>query len=251
MPNHRISSSQIAIAGFGVSTVPAQYAKTDGQCKCCGKDIKQGEAVGEVSTGKSFTDWTDFYAGDYVCISCTTAFTGDFMKIAKSAVVNKDGAWSLSKDENRKWLLLDPPEPPFVAFIATTMSQHLAWKAKPTLDKDRIALLVGKIQYMIDRPLLLQCVEDAKELVDWVRLNGKIKITPNHPYAALSRDGGDERHGTIRRDIEEFVINSGDQKMIAILNRLRTLGEGELLGMAVLAKQKQEATVKLSLTENR
>lgn len=209
--------------------------------------------------GPTFTDW-QYLVGDTipakgqfpVCVYCAAVMGGDFLKRHQakynSAIYSAEGAWAITKDGERKAFLLSPPEPPFVAYVATTMGQHVVWRTPITLDKDWLQVGFGRDILTIERPLLLaassccEAVMDALRDSDYFTGRKKIKAGVRHPFVELNRKGIGEcgQQGVLRGDYRAWLVRNGFAADVALLE---SLGPGELWGLSVLNKQKIEEPV--------
>jgi CRISPR type IV-associated protein Csf1 len=233
------SAPAIIRAGLGVARAddgPPAPAAT--RCGACRQPIAAGEAVHAWRpSADSFTDWWAVEARAVgtigVCGDCAPLVSMPALGRAQSVVATTDSVCKLTGDAHRTWLLLDPPQPPFVAMIADGKRRHVAWKARVTLDADLIYVQVGAVALTIDRPLLLCAVGWCAEAARRAREHGR-RVTPNHPFQRLDRNLDNPGHGRLRPDI--LAASSGDERLAALLQRLQQLGPGELWGLAVLAK---------------
>ncbi len=262
------SSSRIVLdsvarhAGVTLAAPEGIVADDDIHCGACGVAIPcGGRFVVLRPDAGSFTDWQYLAVhgapgGEFaVCPSCATLFTKAFQVYqtrAAAAVYSAEGAWMLSFDAERRWFLLTPPEPPFVAYIATTMGQHVAWRAPITTDKNLIRLAVGRTLLTINRPLLLEASDICRDLADAIRqeikdTQGKaINLKPDHPFARLDRKMEDPEHGMIPPRFREWMRKTGRTNELAFLDGL---GEGELWGLSVLNKAKHEDPIKTCIKD--
>lgn len=263
-----ISSSKLVIealsrhAGIEFPAADGIPSPEDTHCGACGVAIPQGERLVRIMPNSTtFTDWqylahpTLIEGRVPVCQHCAPLFTGTFLSHqarASAAVYSADGAWMLTLDAERMALLLDPPEPPFVAYVATTMGQHVAWRAPVTLDKNLIRIGVGRDSITINRPLLLEASTICRELADSVREQMKNKdgkpyvLKQNHPFISLDRKMESPTHGVIQPPILGWMLERGMQDKIDFLGRL---GEGELWGLSVLNKSRQEDPIVTSIKD--
>ncbi|WPL18985.1 CRISPR type AFERR-associated protein Csf1 [Thiorhodovibrio winogradskyi] len=193
----------------------------------------------------SFTDWLALRPGVQgrlsLCADCLPFFSMPVLLATQSLVVNREGAWSLSKDAHRAWFLTTPPAPPFVAMIGDATMQHLVWRARVSYSRELIAVQIGRSSLLIDRPWMLEAVQWARRAAEIGRALG-LRVVSQHPFQRLSRhrnDLSDVAHGSMRADY--LACASDHPELRDLLARLQQLGTGELWALAHLTKRKQEA----------
>lgn len=230
-----LSPSRIARQGLGLAPARGGAAAETSTCMACTREIRAGEpAIPWAPSKSTFTDWHHLGAPTRrVCADCALFLENKLLMRAQKCVISTTGAWSLARDAHRTWLLTDPPEPPFVVLVSDAMKQHLVWRAAPTLDRDLIAVQLGRSALRIDRPLLLEAVTWCAEVAALARDAG-LKVTPNHPYLRLDRDLAETDHACLRPDIGALAARHAG--VAERLERLAQLGPGEYWGLAVLAK---------------
>ncbi len=232
-----LSPSRIARLGLGLKPHSDKMAPNDTSCMACGAPISVGDPVFAWKPIKG--TFTDFHylsrPTKTVCMDCQPFLENQVLQKTQKCVISESGAWSLSKDSHRVWLLTDPPKPPFVAVISDSMKQHLIWRAMPTVDRDALSIQLGRQSLRIDRPLALEAMTWCRAIVDVARDEG-VKVTPNHPFQRLDREAMDLAHGLMRDDLYALAMDHDDLKKP--LAGLMALGPGELWALAILAKSK-------------
>lgn len=235
--------------------VPAGTPATEAfTCRACGCDYPAGEPMEYRKPGPTFTDW-QYLVGDTLpkkktfpcCVHCAGIMDGSYLKSIQakysSAVYSAQGAWRMTRDAERIAFLLNPPEPPFVAFVATTMGQHVVWRCPITLDKDFIRIAFGRSVMDIDRPRLLLASQRCIELMEAIRASGEFNTkriaAVRHPFVELARDMTGEREGLgiIRSDFRQWAMSNGHADTVVFLENL---GKGELWGLSMMNKQRIE-----------
>lgn len=254
---HRHTSRRLPLP----AGIPSEKAT---HCAACGVQIRQGDPMVRFRPNVgSFTDW-QYMTHEFVvdgqfpiCPYCAALFPKDFLQhqaMASSAVYSRHGAWMMTLDVERAWFLLTPPEPPFVAYVATTMGQHVVWRTPVTIDRDYLRVGIARSVLSIDRPLLMAASEMCRELV-WSanadveagRADKSLKNTKNfHPFSFLDRKMEGAGHGELRSVFRRWMQDRG---LHAQIDFLESLGEGELWGLAVLNKAKQEAPVETRMAD--
>lgn len=249
-------------AGIDLSIPVASKAESDTHCAACGVDLPAGSTTAWMKFGRGFTDWQylanqTVHGEAQVCPHCASLFSSTFLQkvqaTASAAVYSPEGAWVMTKDSERVKFLSDPPKAPFVAYIATTMGQHVAWRAPVTMDRDLIRIAIARDVIAINRPLLLRAIEVCKRVMEAIgqdvqaedadatagKRRGRPKAAemPKHPFEFLDRSMEDPRHGRIKDYYRERMQKLG---MKAEIEFLDGLGEGELWGLSVFVKKKVE-----------
>jgi CRISPR type IV-associated protein Csf1 len=272
-PSQIIVESLRDHAGIDISIPVAGKTENDTHCAACGVALPSGSQAARLKFGRSFTDW-QYLVGEtahggevQVCRHCASLFSLPFLRLqatASAAIYSPKGAWIMTKDEERIAFLNSPPEPPFVAYIATTMGQHVAWRAPVTMDRDLLRIAVARDVITINRPLLFQAVKVcegvmakiSQDILDEASVTGqeggkgrgrpKTADVPKHPFEFLDRDMDAPSHGKIRDDYRRRMVSLGLHSEIRLLE---SLGEGELWGLSVLVKKKDEVPKTTTLKE--
>lgn len=218
-----------------------------GRCTFCGVPLPIGEYVVAKPYGDSFMDDLSLAARtNLACAACyTIAGKGckDILTALLTVVVTADGVYPIRKDCHRTWFLLTPPEPPFVAMIGLTKSQHLAWRTPVTLDKRLITVRLGEELVTIRHPYLLQAVAVCHRAA--ARLNAhettrkKAGKTWSHPFAFLDREAKVPDHGLFHDKAR--ALAGLDSELAADLDFLAGCTKGELWALATLVKSTPEA----------
>jgi CRISPR type IV-associated protein Csf1 len=260
-PSKLIVDSLRNHVGIDLPPGTGNQAETPTHCSACGVHIAAGDDMAWLRPNqKSFTDWQYLTHESFddgavpVCPHCAAlfgqAFVQQIQSRAAAAVYSNEGAWMLTRDSERKWFLLTPPNPPYVAMIATTMGQHVAWRAPLTLDNNLIRIAVGRRVITINRPRLMEASSLCFGIADRVRAEMKkpdgkpVTLVPNHPFVALDRKMEVSAHGVIRPSIRKWMSSN---EMDAEIAMLESLGDGELWGLSVLNKAKIEDPIEVSV----
>lgn len=191
----------------------------------------------------AFTDWTRLARSDgdivsdwVTCGDCAPLLEKKVMIKTQKCVISRNGAWSLSTDNQRSWLFTSPPTPPFVVAISDSMRQHVLWPARVTQHQDSLWVQFGRRSLHIDRALLMEAKDWCREAAEIGREHN-LKVSPHHPFMALDRNIQNPWHGVMRRDFES--IAEGHQRLKSLLGSIvGELGDGELWGLAHIAKMK-------------
>lgn len=223
MPTCVLSPSRFACEAIGALPEGRPWNGAGGErlrCALEGVEIQPGDPVERWRPGPGFTDDVDVAARTGVVSGWVSAFMRKpLMQATQRAVFTRDGVYSLAKDTDRAWLLLTPPDPPWLAVIADSTLQHLVWRTPLTLDNRAMRIRLGKDTILTINPDRLQ---QALQMIQAIRLENP-RFT--HGFQSLDREGRDPQHGVLRRDAPEHYA-----RFVA------TLTAGEVWALAILAK---------------
>lgn len=253
-----IYPSDIAIAGAGLRPAGVTWNVAT-RCACCGKPIAPGDLASPTSFGPSFTDDLSLAAHSGVlCGACEPLMRVDVMRFFARVVVTREAVFPIGTDIHRAWFLLTPPEPPFVAVVATTQLQHLVWRTPVTVSRDLLVVRLGQQLLRIRRQVMLDALGWCQEVMEAYEAHLQAGAAPDsqsgakkakagrgrpaktvvpkaaaarHPFMSLDRNMDDPRHGVIRPEIAAMPAAR------AALDRLTHLTPGEMWALATLAKR--------------
>lgn len=232
-------STEIAARGFSVAPQGVRWNEST-RCACCGRSIHPGDMASHADFGPSFMDDTSLAARSGVlCGWCAPFMRKDLLRATQKIVATRDGVYSIAKDDERAWLLLTPPDPPWVAVVSDSQQQHLIWRTPATLDNAVMTIRLGHRLLRIRRHILPEALARAQAAMEIFAEADKKKnasSTARHPFVFLDREMKDPRHGAIRGDIEKRAATSAD--LAGHLDWLKRLTPGETWALASLAKSK-------------
>lgn len=185
----KLTSSIIVTRAIGRKPdgIPAPEA---GQCAYCGLDIAVGDLYVPFSVGAGFMDELSLAVrgSSMACGHCAVLMGADALR------ETSHGVFSLEEGVKpfRKWAdigraLTEPPHGPFVAVYATANNQHMAWRAPVNLSRDLFYVRVGLRDLRIRRQAMLDAVESAVRLAEFMGRKPTAKSLAN-PFAVLSSD---------------------------------------------------------------
>lgn len=212
----------------------------DDVCSFCGISIlKDSPHGGPFSPGAGFSDGRSLATSHpRLLCSCCAAITPKHITFTtQRTLICAQGLLSIGTTEERAWMLLTPPEPPFYAMLSDATLQHLAWRTPPTLSVDYIKLRIGNRLLGIDRPkvflALTACerIEAARRLFEKDKETAKIQV--RHPFIMLDPNGREHTHAQWKPKTLQAAKAHNLQKDITLLD---SLGYGELWALGVLAR---------------
>ena len=251
-----VYGSDLAVSALGIQPEGVPWSREPTRCACCGKPVLPGDlAVRDKDRfGPQFTDgpYLACKGSGAVCGACSAVMNAKPLRALQRAVVTANAVYPIGRDAHRTWLLLQPPEPPYVAVVSDTKQAHLVWRTPVTMDNNLVVVRLGSRLLRIRRWLLEQAISDCQLVADAVNAardagdgQGRRKKAAvaglRHPFVALSRELSEQAHGILRREVaceDERSPGSDVGKAVA---RLKRLGPGELWGLATLAKREVEA----------
>ncbi len=217
-----IDVAKLACDALGLAPIGRLYDGPDTfVCSLSGRVMGSGDWVAPFKPTSGFTDDLCIMERSGVISGYVAAIMqGPVLIRTQRAVFCADGAYSLAKDDDRAWLFINPPAPPWVAVAGTSIGQHLIWKTPPTLDNAIMQIRVGQENLVIRRAVL----ETALAAIKQERLDNP-KFT--NGFMSLDRDLKSPNHGIPRTDLPQHLC-----PLYASLTR------GEIWALAALAKAK-------------
>ncbi|MGE4341415.1 MAG: type IV CRISPR-associated protein Csf1 [Pigmentiphaga sp.] len=239
-----ISPTQLLISYLRIPTTGKSTADHDGRCVMCGGHYAVGDPCEAWKPTASFTDFADLQNpwGTHVCGAClaVNARGKDFMQDYTKSIVCKGGVFGFfSNDAVAHWLV-NPPEPPYLAFISTQKLGHIAWKAPVNLSRERMVVRYNDKTLVIRRAHLLESIEAAKalseakiadEIAKAAEKKGK-KIGRPTAFRApvrLEREMENPESGALAPWVDE--IAAGDPALMRAAHTLRSATVGEIWGL--------------------
>jgi CRISPR type IV-associated protein Csf1 len=218
-------------AGLSPQGVIASTVET---CVLCGRLISPGEARSEFRPLSSFMDAPELCARDR-----STKICGYCVHLTKIAVILKTQRVCITSKEvipaarlaHVKWLLLNPPEPPFVLLQNQAKLSHMIWRTPLTLSKQLWYVRMGTRQITVRLALVAKALDRFKRIVD--RIEGpKANQRLQHPFNLLDFELRNLDAWRIRRDVGP-CLDAEDRELIA------TLRPGEYWALAILTTKQE------------
>lgn len=218
-------------------------------CVFCGDTIAVGTLCSRFRPGDTFMDGPELCARDtakdVVCGYCIHLTTKPVMQSTQYVCITTKQVLPMRQLAHKKWLLLHPPEPPFVVVQSDTQLAHLIWRTPVTQSKDLWYVRLGKRQLIVRMPLVREALQRFAALADRVPIaqpkTKKSKEAPRlrSPFTSLGYELDDLDFWKIRSDVRPYLKPDD----LAMINSLRP---GEYWALAILTANK-EATDPLTI----
>jgi CRISPR type IV-associated protein Csf1 len=193
-----------------------------GHCAMCGLDLPKGSPCSPFKPGPTFIDYPALAArSDYVCGYCMALWNKPFMARAAKAIITTEGVFKLWSNDDLTLFLLEPPKPPFVAYLADAKGQHLIWRTPVSLSRDLFTLRLGTRKLVLRRPAYLQGVQDCALIEAATAATGKKKAV-RLPFLD-ARDLDQPAAGRMREDVRRSLEEAGAADALAAFARVATL----------------------------
>jgi hypothetical protein len=225
-------------------TVKALGLKPDGApalephtCTFCGEPIAVGALCGKLEVGATFMDdayLTSREKPGWLCGFCLALKPKRFMDNTQQAFITSSAVFKFGRTENRKWLLENLPEPPFVIVSSDTNSQHMIWKTPVSRSRDVLYLRIGWRMFPIRMPIVRHLVMQMPSIQQRVESSARKrgKSTLYHPFLSAEPFVADMNFGRIKTNVLA-VLNEEER---AFLNEF---GPGEVWAACVLLSPKK------------
>lgn len=242
-----ISVPQMACKGLGIAplgppdvdpkpSVRIIQASEDCRCSFCGRAVPTGE-VGLQNPLKTVGLFMDDFAlarpGEkWACCWCAPLLKAAPMRALMNSVVCAEGVFPISKVENRKYFLLNPPEPPWAILVSAAKLEHLVWRAIPTIDNRFVQVLHGGDCLTVRLRNLSEYAADCKQLTDM--LIAKVSEGKGRPpkYISPFRTLGNKRDSLQHGILRPLAYQLPEAKFL--VSKLESLSQGELWALATI-----------------
>lgn len=236
--------TKFILDAIGEQPAKASHATEPGVCAMCGFPHSIGDPVVPFAPGGSFTDYTNLLAPEskLICGWCAACWRRDFTQTYLRSVVTPEGIFPCASNDHIAYWLSNPPASPFMIFLGDQQQQHVVWRTPVNASGDAIVMRFGE-RLMIVRPQhLRRATEAARRLAEAITERRALKrgrgrpATCKNPFARLSRDLDEQRHGTLSNEAFETVGEKEDlrQHLEALLSA--TPGEIWALNATLYAK---------------
>ncbi len=229
-----ISPSHLYREAAGVARKGTMKMPHDGFCAQCAVPITAGDLVTPTSAWVSrerFNNKLDLGAPEsrHVCADCGALYHKDYLQKYSKSYACCQGVFRLASNADQCWLLLNPPEPPFIAILSDIQQQHLIWRAPVNWNRDLIKVRMGDRILRVRRKVLMQAVDAVARSRNRMEAAG---VIGKHPFQGLDRELASVHGTAIRHDVRRIAVN--DRLLAADLVFLESLSMGELWGLTLL-----------------
>lgn len=228
-------------AGLTPEGFPSKIQTT---CVFCGDSIAVGDRCSRFRPSQTFMNATDLCARetarDILCGYCVHLTNKTVMHKTQNSCITREHILPFHKLIHKKWLLLHPPEPPFVVLQSDAKLAHLIWRTPITLSKDMWYVRLGKQQLIVRMPLVHTALESFQSVADrFATSHPKTKKGDTQPrllspFSSLGYELNNLDFWRIRSDVRS-CLSSDDFELI---HKLRP---GEYWALAILCSKKEPA----------
>lgn len=239
------SASDVACAALRLSPIGMPYEGEACHCTYCAKRILRGDIATIFDPARTFTDTlqTALSAG-MICGSCAAVTQSQqVLRNFQRCVITLDGVYPIGSDENRSWLWLTPPEPPFVIVINHNIlaAFHFVWRTPVTWSKKLMAANVDDAILWVNHAVLMEAVDKSHRFAQLLQESLGRKA-PASVWAAPSREGYGPGHGALAKTAQALARTNPEAAQIAKF--LSGLEPGVLVALASIVKSKPATPVK-------
>lgn len=227
------SPSRFIVHCTNQSLLGTATAKEDGYCALCGGPIFAGERVTPTSTlGESFNSKHDINGSgsDLICGCCKRVSSRDWMERLKKSLVTEQGVFVLASNAAQAQMILNPPPPPFLAYVATGQMQHVIWRSRVTVSHDEIFVRVGDTQLSFSSARVHKLLVSARALVELMRAHG---LNGKSPFQNSDRELKGPTGTALRPDLMRAIETDSAAMAHAAALGAMSLGECWAVGIAV------------------
>ncbi len=203
-------------------------------CVMCGRVILPGEHRSIFRPSSSFMDDAELCARDRstkVCGFCVHLTNKALMLKTQLVCITSDQVIPAAKMAHKKWLLLNPPEPPFVFLQTDCKLSHMIWRTPLTVSKDMWYVRLGGRQLTVRLPLVNKAVKRFAAIAERFEAT-KPKQPLRHPFTSLDFELRNVNAWRIRGDVEPF-LDAHDSELITKLR------PGEFWALAIMTTQQE------------
>lgn len=214
-------------------------AAEDAICALCGGAILKGEPVKPTSTlGESFNNKMDaaVQSSRLICGACNYVSDRVWMERLSKCLVTEQGIFKLASNAAQAHFILNPPKPPFLAYLSTGKMQHVIWRAALTHTTDRINLRLGDRQLSWNPNRIRDLADDARTVLTVMQAAG---IKGSSPFTKFDRELASVSSAEIRPDVVSAC--EANAAAMAAISRLEAMTQGELWAVGILLITKPDA----------
>jgi CRISPR type IV-associated protein Csf1 len=203
-------------------------------CAMCGRLINPGDHRLKFRPLSTFMDGPELCARDKstrICGYCGHLTKGNVMRKTQRVCITRTQVVPAAKLAHKKWLLLNPPQPPFVFLQGQSKLSHMIWRTPVTLSQKLWYVRLGARLLTVRLPLVKKALDRFKEIAerfDASNPEGRLQ----HPFGSLDFELRDLNSWRIRRDVAPY-LEVHDLSLIA------TLRPGEYWALAILTTKQE------------
>lgn len=203
-------------------------------CVMCGRLINPGEHRSKFRPLTSFMDAPELCARDKstkICGYCIHVKSKAVMLKTRLVCITRKQIIPAAKLAHIKWLLLNPPEPPFVFLQTETKLTHMIWRTPLTTSQQLWYVRLGARQLTVRLPLVTKALECFKRIAK--RFEASMPQEKlRHPFGSLDFELRDLNAWRIRRDVAAYL----DVDDLELITSLRP---GEYWALAILTTKQE------------
>jgi CRISPR type IV-associated protein Csf1 len=207
---------------------------TETFCLMCGRIIHSGEHRSTFRPSSSFMDSPELCARDkstQVCGYCVHLTNKSLMLKTQLVCVTQEHVIPAAKLVHKKWLLLNPPEPPFVFLQTDAKLAHMIWRTPITVSQDMWYVRLGGRQLTVRLPLVKKALDHFKWIAEGFEAS-KPTQKLRHPFTSLDFELRDLNAWRIRRDVKPYL-------RVEDFNCIVKLRPGEYWALAILSTRQE------------
>ena len=207
---------------------------TETFCLMCGRIIHSGEHRSTFRPSSSFMDSPELCARDkstQVCGYCVHLTNKSLMLKTQLVCVTQEHVIPAAKLVHKKWLLLNPPEPPFVFLQTETKLSHMIWRTPITVSRNLWYVRLGGRQLTVRLPLVKKALERFKRIAERFEAS-KPTQKLRHPFTSLDFELRDLNAWHIRHDVKPYLH-------VEDFNCITKLRPGEYWALAILSTKQE------------
>lgn len=169
-----------------------------GICTVCGEPIEGGGIRSKDLFSGNYMDWGIHKNpdGEYVCPACAFCFmlnpAPGRVTLKKYSFVASRERLSLCNRAEMRDILLEPPEPPFVAVCAESQKKHLITKAEISYSRDRYYCNLEERAIPVRREKMMELVHETEVLNSVGVAKAEMlagRVNPSRLFAVYDLDG--------------------------------------------------------------
>jgi CRISPR type IV-associated protein Csf1 len=227
-----MTASELVCNQAGLKPLGA-IGPTPVSCVTCGRAIRPGEQQSKFNPSSSFTLGPELCARDssnFVCGYCVHLTNQDLMLKTQLVCITRSVIIPAARLAHKKWLLLNPPDPPFVFLQTDSQLPHMIWRTPLAVSRDFWYVRLGSRLLTVRLAVVRRALERFEGAIARFVRASKPKRVPRHPFGSLDFELRDPFAWKIRSDIRPFLAD-GD------LDFILGLRPGEYWALAILTSK--------------